>query len=142
MKSAQWCKHKFRSIWPVLNEPWRCNAYDPYFELCDKDVIDKLMKEWIAYERPGHIPSKSACDDRGLLLMSHIKRWDIFQNKQTKYNVCFGWAFVNVFMGHKQSHIINICITDDEKVWLVDALMGAWMKPDPKEFNVRQLFIM
>lgn len=142
MKSSKWCKQQFRAIWPVLNEPRRCNLYDPAFEMCEKDRIDALMKEWINYERPRHVQSKSACDDRGLLLMSYIKRWDIMQNPNTKYNVCFGWAFTKTVMGQKANHIVNICITDDEQVWIIDGLMGAWFKPDPKLWDIRQLFIM
>ncbi|UCB50937.1 MAG: hypothetical protein JSW56_08820, partial [Deltaproteobacteria bacterium] len=68
------------------------------------------------------------CDDHALILHAFViqKRYRQVEKGKLKKPQWYPWAFGQAwgykFRGTKRSHAVNICITRDEKVLLIDSV--------------------
>lgn len=98
-------------------------------------TIDELIK-FIEDNTP--IAGDGDCDDRADILHGLSRSEGL---KEYAGTWAFGTALLDELLGQKVYHAMNIAITSNEKLWLVEPKNGAYWVADPKEDNIYFIYM-
>ncbi len=122
----------FKKLWP---NSYLAMSDERYWKPTRSDV-EKLVQDSFT-ERYLGTAEIMDCDDYALILHAFViqKRYRQVERGKLKkpqwYPWAFGQAWGNKFQGNKVSHAVNIVITRDEKVLLIDTKRDRIWEADP-----------
>ena len=131
---------KLLKIWPRLN-PERLWAADAKYIMPTRGELEKAVFESpvSGYE---YVPEIEDCDDYALFLQADIirKRYDDYKAGKIPKGQQYPWAFGQIWYDDPKigSHAVNICITFDDGVLLIEPQTNKIRKP---EKNIKISFI-
>jgi len=123
--------NKLLEAWPWLN-PGRLWP-------ADTDYVMPLENEleWVVFNSPviryEYVPEIQDCDDAALLLHADIvrRRYDEYKKGKIPENEKHPWAFGEIWYQDpvRGPHAINLCITRDKGILLIEPQGGKIRKP-------------
>jgi len=140
---------QLQTIWPKLEEDKNVWLADSAYWMPDRKWIDELLKaSWI--DKKKYIQSTWDCDDYALYLMAEAHYlvaglvWAEEIKKEDALPWAFGecWGYFNVDWNDiVKKHSINICITSDEGILLIEPQDDSIRIPDPKKDSIQYIRI-
>jgi len=122
---------KLLEVWPNLN-PGRLWKADKTYIMPTKEKLDEALFE-SKVDSYQYIPEIEDCDDFALLLHADIirRRYDAYKAGKIPKDRSYPWAFGQIwYQSSRGPHAINICITCDKGVLLIEPQQDKIWKPD------------
>lgn len=126
-----------KKLWP---QSYIAMADERYWKPTRREV-EKLVQQGFIKRFLG-TSELMDCDDQALILHAFViqKRYRQVEKgkikKPQRYPWAFGQAWGDQFQGNKTSHAVNICITRDEKVLLIDLKRNRIWEANPESDRV------
>ena len=105
---------------------------DKQYHAFSFDELEKFVNENTPITGPGD------CDDFSTILHGKAKQFGLDPWKGT---LAFGECLLNMYRGMKMAHSMNIAVTSDLKLYLVEPQMGGLWLADSKEDGVYFVWI-
>lgn len=129
MISSKVVRKTFRDAYPKLRNIWLRDK--EYYSL----KVDALV-EFIGNNTP--INGAGDCDDYATILHGRAREEGL---KDYKGTWAFGECLVDKMLGRDAYHAMNVAITSNNKIWLIDPQSGGYWVANPKEDNIYFIFM-
>lgn len=135
---------KLHKLWPDLIADY--DGGNLWIADSDYWLITEDELKWVVKESPINeyrfVNEGFDCDDFALLFHSHVveMRYEeiLMNNRDAKkwYPWALGQVWGTKFQGKKTTHAINICLTKDEGIMLIEPQTDEIWKADPEQDEV------
>ena len=129
-------------VWPDLvdghQKPGNIYIPDNNFILLPLETITEILRStW--FDQYKYIIEKFDCDDFALILNAFMKQESL--KRESEYPYAFGEVWSTMLKGKKTSHAINLVVTDDEVVRLIEPQNDRMWEADSEKDHVHYLRI-